>query len=102
MRDSNASTSSSLGRIENSIQPIVRIEGQSWPQYTIEKRLEELSIPGLSVAVVVDGKLAWAKSYGLADVATQKPVTTDTLFLAGSISKPISALRIHRCQSREK
>jgi CubicO group peptidase (beta-lactamase class C family) len=35
----------------------------------------------------------WAKGYGLADVAGQRPVDAQTLFLAGSISKPVTALR---------
>ena len=32
------------------------------------------------------------KAYGLADMATKKPVTSETLFQAASISKPVSAL----------
>jgi CubicO group peptidase (beta-lactamase class C family) len=49
-------------------------------------------VPGVSVAVINNYKIEWAKAYGVADTETQSPVTTDTLFQAASVSKPISAL----------
>jgi CubicO group peptidase (beta-lactamase class C family) len=49
-------------------------------------------VPGVSVAFFDHGKIIWTRAYGLADVATKKPVTTETLFQAASISKPASAL----------
>lgn len=42
---------------------------------------------GLSVAFMRDGEIAFAKSYGLADIAGKKPVTPDTAFAVGSITK---------------
>ncbi len=47
--------------------------------------------PGAQVAVVVDGKLAYAKGYGVADIETGRPVTTQTLFRVGSVTKMVSA-----------
>lgn len=49
-------------------------------------------IPGLSLAVVQDGSIVKAKGYGVSDLAARTPVTTDTLFQAASISKPVSAV----------
>jgi CubicO group peptidase (beta-lactamase class C family) len=49
-------------------------------------------IPGVSVAVINDFKVDWAKGYGVKDVETKEPVTTETLFQAGSISKPVAAM----------
>ena len=85
-----------IARIENGIQPNLQIEGTEIPNYSIEERLEDLDIPGVSIAIIQDGELAWAKGYGMADVAENRPVTTETLFLAGSISKPVAALRAHQ------
>lgn len=81
-----------VDQIMRSIQPNLQIEGDSVPTYTIEERLKMLNIPGISMAVVENGELVWARSYGMADSASNRPVTTETLFLAGSISKPVAAL----------
>jgi CubicO group peptidase (beta-lactamase class C family) len=77
-------------RIEKSLSPTVLIEGG--PQWTVEERMRFYKIPGLSVAVVDNGKLVWAKGYGHANIRAQKPVTTKTMFLAGSVSKPVAAM----------
>ncbi|WP_395673045.1 serine hydrolase domain-containing protein [Phenylobacterium sp.] len=47
-------------------------------------------VPGLSVAVSVDGRLAWSEGFGLADVEQGVPVTTATRFRSGSTAKPMS------------
>jgi len=78
--------------IMSSLQPMLQIEGDSIPVFTIEERLKMLNIPGISIAVVENGELVWARSYGMADSASNRPVTPETLFLAGSISKPVAAL----------
>ena len=54
--------------------------------------MKHWGVPGLSVAVAVDGQLAWAAAYGVADASQKNPVTADTLFQAASISKPVTAL----------
>jgi CubicO group peptidase (beta-lactamase class C family) len=48
--------------------------------------------PGVSIAVIKDFKVEWAKGYGVKDIETREPVTTETLFQAGSISKPVAAM----------
>jgi CubicO group peptidase (beta-lactamase class C family) len=90
-----------INRIENNLQPDFQIAGEEVPTYNINDRLKELGIPGLSMAMVVDGKIEWAKAYGMADVADKRPANTETLFLAGSISKPIAALRAHQLVESE-
>ena len=47
--------------------------------------------PGFSVAIVEDNKLTWAKGFGVVATGSTTPVTTETLFQAASISKPIAA-----------
>ena len=49
-------------------------------------------MPGVSVAVINHGEIEWAKGYGLADIHTKTPVTPETLFQAGSVSKPVAAM----------
>jgi len=48
-------------------------------------------VPGLSVAVGEDGKIIWSEGFGLADLDGKKPVTPQTLFRIGSVSKPLTA-----------
>ncbi len=79
-----------IARVEQGLLPPRVIEGG--PVWTIEARMERYEIPGLSVAVVDGGRLAWVKGYGVADVSTGRKVTPRTMFLAGSISKPVTAI----------
>lgn len=51
-------------------------------------------MPGVSIAVVHDRQLHWARGYGIADVESGRPVTTSTRFQAASISKPIMAIAV--------
>lgn len=83
-----------IARIENGLQRNLQIVGEEIPIYNIKERMKELNIPGLSIAVITDGKIEWAKGYGYADLSKGRKVTTETLFRAASISKPISALRV--------
>lgn len=54
-------------------------------------RMQQYHVPGFSVAVINDYKIAWTKSYGVLEQGMPKSVSADTLFAAGSISKPVSA-----------
>ena len=79
-----------IKRVENGLLPTVLIKGdQPW---SLEERMKHWKVPGLSVAVVKDFKVEWARSYGVKDVDTKEQVTTETLFQAGSISKPVAAM----------
>ena len=54
--------------------------------------MKALHVRGVSLAVIQNYDIAWAKGYGLADLETKRPVTPETLFQAGSISKPVAAV----------
>ncbi len=91
-----------ISRIEQGLQPVLQIEGEEVTIYTIEDRLEMLGIPGMSIAAVVDGEIVWAKGYGYADIGEKRQVDAETMFLAGSISKPVAALRTHQLVEERK
>lgn len=61
-------------------------------ELTLKQFMEKYSIPGLSVAVIDNYKIAWAKGFGVTAPGGTEPVTTTTLFQAGSISKPVAAV----------
>ncbi len=51
----------------------------------------EPKVPGLSVAVAVDGKMVWSEAFGYADLEAKTPATPATRFRIGSVSKPLTA-----------
>lgn len=63
---------------------------------TIHELMERFNVPGVSVAVIHDFRIHWAKGYGVADVETGAPVDTETMFQAASISKPVAAMGVLR------
>jgi CubicO group peptidase (beta-lactamase class C family) len=65
---------------------------QGWDPYTLAEVMEKMHVPGVSVAVIKDSKIHWAHAWGEADVESRAPVTTDTMFQAASISKPVAAM----------
>jgi len=60
---------------------------------TLGDRMTELCTPGVSIAVVDNFDVAWAKGFGVRRMGERAAVQTDTPFQAGSISKPVFAWR---------
>src|SRR3989442_4446674 len=58
----------------------------------VRQLLTQFKVPGVSIAVIKDFKIEWARGYGIADVETGAPVTPDTMFQAASISKTVAAM----------
>ncbi|MHB1327080.1 MAG: serine hydrolase domain-containing protein [Gemmatimonadales bacterium] len=77
---------------------IARVEGAQVPNrqgfdgLTVEQLMARFRVPGLSIAVIKDFKIHWAKGYGVADVETGRKVDVNTAFQAASISKPVAAM----------
>ena len=53
--------------------------------------MKQAEIPGLSAALVLDGRVAWSASFGARDEEAGTPVERDTVFEAASLSKPVFA-----------
>jgi len=62
---------------------------KSIPQY-----LKKSDVPGMSIALVRDGKLVWTGSFGVKNSKTKEPVTNKTIFEAASLSKPVVAYAV--------
>lgn len=86
--------SSEIQTIENGLFLATQIEGSAVETFNIRDRMNYYKVPGVSIAVVENGKLKWAKGYGIANTNTGSKVDENTLFQAASISKPIAALAV--------
>ncbi|WP_298421144.1 beta-lactamase family protein [uncultured Kordia sp.] len=78
-----------IKKVETGLTTPVHIKGDS--TWSIEERMKHYGIPGVSIAVIHDGKVAWAKGYGVIDKESKIPVTTETLFQAAATSMPVTA-----------
>ncbi|MEQ6118028.1 serine hydrolase domain-containing protein [Reichenbachiella sp. MALMAid0571] len=68
--------------------------GNFTKEESLIERMNHYKVPGVSIAVVDSGGTMWAKGFGIANTVNGKKVGTETLFQAGSISKPIAALSV--------
>ena len=93
-----SSTAEHIAKVASCLPPPVIVKGEPAQCKTLLERMKELHVPGVSVAVVHNGVLEWARGFGVTRTGGP-PVTPDTLFQAGSISKPLAALgAIHLVQ----
>jgi len=79
-----------VAAVTSGLLPAVTIEGQSSPA-SLADRMKALNVPGVSIAVIRDGKLDWAQGFGGAKVGGP-PATPDNPVPAASISKPVAAM----------
>ena len=73
--------------------PATITQGEKPATTKLTERMAALHVPGVSIAVIHDGKIEWAKGYGAVSVGGA-PVTPETLFQAASISKPVTAMAV--------
>jgi len=88
----SAELAEQIRRIENDTLSIAISPGQSSLKFDLQSLMELFKVPGISGAVIDQFEIAWAKGYGVTEVATNNPVTPDTLFESGSVSKPVAAV----------
>lgn len=85
-------TGDSIGRgIETSLGPVVTADSAKPAYWSMEDRMAFHRVPGLSIAVFRDEAIVWRAAYGLADAETDRPVTSQTMFQAASVSKSVAA-----------
>ncbi|MBX9785873.1 MAG: beta-lactamase family protein [Alphaproteobacteria bacterium] len=60
----------------------------------IDQAMQEKKVPGLAVAIVMDGKIIFMKGFGVREVGRPEPVDTHTVFQIGSASKAITSVLV--------
>ncbi len=81
-----------IQQVENNLAGRVIVD----KPYNLQERMAHFKVKGLSMAVVHNYQVIWAKGYGWADEKEKRPVTTATLFKPGSISKSLNAVGVLR------
>ena len=75
----------------SALQPAVQVTGRDNRARSLQELMQQANVPGVSVAVFRDGRIVYARGFGVAQAGAPRPVTPDTLFQAASISKPVTA-----------
>jgi CubicO group peptidase (beta-lactamase class C family) len=82
-----------IQRIQQAILPAVVTNGEAPATTTLADRMAALHVPGVSIAVIHEGKIEWARGFGVASVGGPA-VTPNTLFQAASISKAVTGMAV--------
>jgi CubicO group peptidase (beta-lactamase class C family)/predicted transcriptional regulator YdeE len=80
-----------LQRVERRVVELPGAAGEAPLQLSLAELMKTFNVPGLGIAVIENYKIVDAKGYGVIAPGSSTPVTTKTLFQAGSISKPVAA-----------
>ena len=94
----NKNTDNQRVLTESSLRKRVKLESEALTLFSISERMEYYKVPAVSVAVMKQGKVEWSKAYGVKSFTSQESVDCNTLFQAGSLSKPVTmlaAMRMH-------
>ncbi len=82
--------------VENNLTEVRELifEDSVIPRYNILDRMKFYRVPSVSIAVINNGKIAWTKTYGYADIETKRSANTNTLYQVASITKSVTGLGI--------
>jgi CubicO group peptidase (beta-lactamase class C family) len=80
-----------IRRLETTVVDLPMGENQAPLRMDLLHVMKLYNVPGLSIAVIDNYKMVWAKGYGVIESGSSTPVTPKTMFQAGSISKPVAA-----------
>lgn len=89
-----------IKQVETSLSGWVQMQDSSL--WNLQDRMAYYHVPGVSIAVIKDNKIEWARGYGLADSIDKRKVTTTTRFQAASISKSLNAMGVLRLAAQKK
>jgi CubicO group peptidase (beta-lactamase class C family) len=91
-----------ITKVETGLSGRVHVVGEPIDAWSLSDRMAFYKVPGVSIAVLKDGKIIWAKGYGVLEGGKETPVDADTIFQAASISKPVAAITALRLVEQGK
>ena len=81
-------------KFEKGLRPALYLQGTTPPRWTIEERMAHYKIPGMSLAIIENGAVVFAKGYGTKAANEAALVDTKTVFNVASLSKVGTAATI--------
>lgn len=91
-----------IAQVERGVQTAFYLSGQPRKTYSLTTRMKYYNVPAVSVAVIDNYQIVWARGYGNRDVAARAPADATTLFQAASMSKPVFAAAVLRLFQERK
>jgi CubicO group peptidase (beta-lactamase class C family) len=96
----SADVEAKIKQVENNLAGWVQTQDNS--NWTLAERMKLYNIKGVSIAVIHNYHIEWARGYGFADDSEKNPVTQKTLFQAASISKSLNGVGVLKLVQEKK
>jgi len=96
----SADVEEKIKQVENNLAGWVQTGSND--RWNLAERMKQYGINGVSIAVVHNYKIDWARGYGFADISEKRPVTEATLFQAASISKSLNSMGVLKLVQEKK
>ncbi len=91
-----------ISKVENGLPSGVIFSDGTEIKYNIKDRMKFYKVPSVSIAVINNGKIEWAKSYGYADIQQKRVADVNTIYQAASISKSLNAMCVMKLYEQGK
>ncbi len=89
--DNSDSIKLQIKTIEENLLPAISVKGLNDIKYTLQERMGFYEVPAVSIAIIDNYEVIWAKGYGISSVNASDSISTSTMFQAASLSKPITS-----------
>lgn len=83
----HSSLHAQVGQVKQGFEGQLTVNGKGGQKYNLRERMGHYGVPGLSIALIRNGKIAWAQGYGVLQAGGNEPVNAETVFSVGSVSK---------------
>ena len=91
-RSLEATVQRHIARVEHGL--LHEIGDSPWKRMTLAERMAYYNVPGVSIAVIDDFQISWAKGYGVLDAGSDDPITPQTRFQVASPGKVVVAAAV--------
>ena len=81
-----------IARVEHGLSSRIVVKGQANQKMTLAERMAFHDVPAVSIALINNQRIEWARAYGVLQPGSTRATTPDSLFQAGSVSKTVAAL----------